>query len=171
MFIDGSNLYYSLREHHGRTDLDFAEFCQMLCREDRQLIRGYYYNALVDQVREPETYRNQQRFLDRLRRVPNLEVRLGALVYRDATSPPVEKGIDVRIATDMIVHAARGNYDTTILVSGDTDFSDAVQAVKDFGRRAEVALFGSANSSRRLRDVADAVIPLASPDLEMPWLG
>ncbi|MYH40925.1 MAG: NYN domain-containing protein [Chloroflexi bacterium] len=64
-----------------------------------------------------------------------------------------------------------GNYDTEILVSGDTDFADAVQAVKDFGRKAEVALFGTPNSSRRLRDVADSVISLAPPYFEALWLG
>ncbi len=170
VFIDGSNLYHNLRGGYDRTDIDFAKFCESLCGGSRELLRGYYYNALLDQSREPESYRKQQRFLDRLRRVPNLEVRLGALVYRTPTSPPVEKGIDVRIATDMLVHGARGNYDTAILVSGDTDFADAVQAVKDFGRKAEIALFGPGNSSRRLRDVADGVISLAPPYFEDLWL-
>lgn len=170
VFIDGSNLYHNLREHYGRTDIDFEKLCRALHGEGRELVRGYYYNALVDQTREPETYRGQQRFFDRLRRVPDLEVRIGALVYRSPSAPPLEKGIDIRIATDMLVHAARGNYDAAVLVSGDTDFADAMQAVKDFGRKAEVALFGASNSSRKLRDVADGVTSLAPPFCDDLWL-
>ena len=79
-----------------------------------------------------------------MRRTPKIEVRLGSLVYRPGAASPVEKGIGVRIATDMLVHAARGNYDAAILVSGDTDFADALQAVKDFGRNVEVHCLGSA---------------------------
>ena len=168
VFIDGSNLYHSLRAHYGRTDIDFARLPGALCGPDRELIRCYYYNAQVDQTHEPESYRSQQQFLDWLRRIDDLEVRLGALVYRP--SGPVEKGIDIRIATDMLVNAARGNYDTAILVSGDTDFVHAVQAVKDFGRKAEVALFGHGGSSRMLRDVADRVISLAPPYCHDFWL-
>ena len=168
VFIDGSNLYHSLRADYGRADIDFARFTAALCGPDRELIRSYYYNAQIDQTKDPEGYRGQQRFLDRLRRIDDLEVRLGALVYRPGG--PVEKGIDVRIATDMLVNASRGNYDAAILVSGDTDFADAVQAVKDFGRKAEIALFGPGTSSRKLRDVADRVVSLAPPYWDALWL-
>lgn len=169
VFIDGSNLYHSLRDEYSRTDLDFGAFPAALAGEDRDLIRCYYYNALIDQTKDPGTYSAQQRFLSELRRIDDLEVRLGALVYRPNRAP-VEKGIDVRIATDMLVNAARGNYDTAILVSGDTDFADALQAVKDFGCKAEVGLFGHPGSSRKLRDVADRVISLAPPFCNDFWL-
>ncbi|MBA4182032.1 MAG: NYN domain-containing protein [Anaerolinea sp.] len=171
VFIDGSNLYHSLRERYGRTDIDFAKLCNYLAN-GRELVRGYYYNATVDQGREEARYGDQQRFFDRLRRVPKLEVRLGTLVYPQAwpQAPPYEKGIDVRVATDMLTHAFRGNYDVAILVSGDNDFADALQAVKDLGRNVEVALFGNANSSRRLRDVADDTISLEPPGLASCWL-
>ena len=171
VFIDGSNLYHSLRESYGRTDIDFLKLCTTLAGGDRQLVRGYYYNATVDQSHEPERYSSQQRFFSHLRRVPKLEVKLGTLVYRNFPAvPPFEKGIDVRLATDMLLHAFRGNYDVAILASGDTDFADAIQAVKDMGRTVEVALFGTSNSSRRLRDVADDVISLAPPFLDDLWL-
>jgi uncharacterized LabA/DUF88 family protein len=171
VFVDGSNLYHSLKSEYGRTDIDFGKFCALLCN-GRQLVRGYYYNAAVDQAREGPRYASQQRFFDRLRRVPRLEVRLGTLVYPAAWpgAPPYEKGIDVRLATDMLTHAFKGNYDTAVLVSGDNDFADAVQAVKDLGRNVEVALFGNPNSSRRLRDVADDSISLRPPYLDGCWI-
>ena len=54
-------------------------------------------------------------------------------------------------------------------MSGDTDFADAVQAVKDFGRKAAVALFGPGTLSRKLRDVADRVVSLAPPYCDVLW--
>ena len=85
VYIDGSNLYHSLRQLEGRTNIDFSAFARKLAG-DRRLQRTYYYNALIDQSKDPEGYRSQQRFFDWLRRVDYLELKLGRLIYRD--SPP-----------------------------------------------------------------------------------
>ena len=50
VYIDGSNLYHSLRQLAGRTDVDFSKFSRKLVGADRQLVRTYYYNAPVDQT-------------------------------------------------------------------------------------------------------------------------
>ncbi|MCE2405363.1 MAG: NYN domain-containing protein [Dehalococcoidia bacterium] len=95
--------------------------------------------------------------LPALRRIDYFEVRLGRLVYRGWPSvPPYEKGVDIRLGTDMLAHGVAENYDVAILVSGDSDFADAVQAVKDRGLHVEAALF-PASGSQRLRDVVDKV--------------
>ncbi len=134
IYVDGSNLYHSLSHICGRHDVDFEKFATKLCN-GRRLVRIYYYNARVDQTKEPGRYRGQQRFFASLKYIPYLETRFGNLVYRDfPNSPPYEKGIDIKMATDMLVHGHRGNYDVAILVSGDNDFVDALQAVKDFGQ-------------------------------------
>ena len=102
VYIDGSNLYHSLNQAVGRTDLDFSKFSQKLVGSDRQLVRTYYYNAPVDQTKEPDRYRGQQRFFQALKRIDYFEVRLGRLVYRNWPSvPPYEKGVDIRLGTDM----------------------------------------------------------------------
>ena len=66
----------------------------------------------------------------------------------------------MRLATDMLTHAYRGNFDVALLVSRDNDFADVLQAVKDLGRHVEVALFGPASSSTQLRVIADKVITM-----------
>ena len=170
VFIDGSNLYHSLRDYFKRSDLDFEKFYHKLVGV-RRLVRVYYYNAVVDQTKDAQQYANQQRFFDKMRRLPYLEIRLGRLIYRGwPTTPPYEKGIDIKLATDMLVHAFRENYDVAILVSGDTDFADALQAVKDQGKHVEVALFGGGSSSQHLRDVADKVIILDQNYLQGCWI-
>jgi uncharacterized LabA/DUF88 family protein len=169
IYIDGSNVYHSLKDQFRRTNLNFERFCQKLV-DKRQLIRIYYYNAPVDQAKEPQRYEEQLKFFDRMRRIPYMEVKLGRLVYRNwPQEPAYEKGIDVRLAVDMITHAHRGNYDVAILVSGDNDFADALQAVKDEGKRVEVALFGREWSSQQLRDAADRAIDINRTFLRGCW--
>ena len=169
VYIDGSNLYHTLRNTTGRADIDLGKFAAKLVGS-RRLVRAYYYNAPLDQTKEPDRYRSQQRFFQALQNVDYLEVVLGRLIYRNwPTVPPYEKGIDVKIATDMLVHGHRNNYDVAILVSGDTDFADAIQAVKDLGHHVEVALF-EPGGSRRLREVADRVIPIDTGFLEGCWI-
>lgn len=169
VFIDGSNLYHSLKNVTGRTDIDIGKFVQKLVGR-RKLVRIYYYNAKVGLKEEPERYRHQQQFFASVAAVPYSELRLGRLVYNNWPSlPPFEKGIDVQLATDMLTHGFRNNYDTAILVAGDNDFVGALQAVKDLGKHVEVALFGREGSSRQLREVADRIVGLNSRFLEGCW--
>ena len=152
IYIDGSNLYHSLKKEFSRVDLDFERFCNKLLG-GRHLVRIYYYNVPLDQTKEPPRYKDQQKFFSGMRRLPYLELRLGRLIYRNwPNEPPYEKGLDVKLATDMLVHGFRGNYDVLILVSSDSDFADALQAVKDKGEHVEIALFGGAWASQHLRD-------------------
>jgi len=151
IFIDGSNLYHALKNNLRRHDLNFAEFTSKLCGS-RRLLRTYYYNVLQDVTQRPEGYREQQEFLDVLRMTPYLEVRLGST--KIAQGIPVEKGIDIMLATDLLYFAWNNFYDVAILVSGDSDFTYALQAVKNMGKHAEVAYFES-GASKDLLNIAD----------------
>jgi len=151
IFIDGSNLYHALRSNCRRYDLNFAEFASKLCGL-RRLFRTYYYNVLQDPTQRPDSYKEQQEFLDILRKTPYLEVRLGTT--KIAQGIPVEKGIDIMLATDLLYFAWNNFYDVAILVSGDSDFAYALQAVKNMGKHIEVAYFES-GVSKDLLDAAD----------------
>ncbi|MFC2047252.1 NYN domain-containing protein [Chloroflexota bacterium] len=151
IFIDGSNLYHALKSNFRRHDLNFAEFTNKLSGA-RPLFRTYYYNVLQDQAQRPEGYREQQEFFDILDKTPYLEVRLGST--KIAQGIPVEKGIDIMLATDLLYFAWNDFYDVAILVSGDSDFTYALQAVKNMGKHAEVAYFES-GASKDLLNVAD----------------
>jgi uncharacterized LabA/DUF88 family protein len=134
-----------------RHDLNFAEFTSKLCGE-RHLFRTYYYNVLQDPTQRPDSYREQKEFLDILRKTPYLEVRLGGT--KIAQGIPVEKGIDIMLATDLLYFAWNDFYDVAVLVSGDSDFAYALQAVKNMGKHVEVAYFES-GISKELLNVAD----------------
>jgi len=151
IFIDGSNLYHALQGNFRRHDLNFAEFASKLCGS-RRLFRTYYYNVLQDQIQRPDGYREQQEFLDILGRTPYLEIRLGST--KMAQGIPVEKGVDIMLATDLLYFAWNDFYDVAVLVSGDSDFTYALQAVKNMGKHVEVAYFES-GVSKDLLGVAD----------------
>ena len=169
IFIDGSNMYHSLKGHFKRTDIDIGKFCQKLL-DKRRLIRIYYYNAEVGRREEPERYKDQQKFFSGVQAIPYTELRLGRLVYNNwPNSPPYEKGVDIQLATDMITHGFKNNYDVAILVAGDNDFVGALQAVKDNGKNVEVALFGKESTSVQLRKVADRVITIDGRFLRNCW--
>jgi uncharacterized LabA/DUF88 family protein len=97
-------------------------------------------------------------------------LRLGRLVYINwPNTPPFEKGVDIQLATDIITHSFKNNYDVAVLVAGDNDYVGALQAVKDNGKNVEVALFGKERTSRQLRVAADKVITINGRFLRGCW--
>ncbi|MBI2853208.1 MAG: NYN domain-containing protein [Chloroflexi bacterium] len=169
IFIDGSNMYHSLKNHFKRTDINLEKFCEKLV-EKRRLIRIYYYNALVGRREEAERYQSQQAWFSSVRMIPYCEVRLGRLVYAGwPNSPPYEKGVDIMLTTDLLTHSFKNNYDIAILVSEDGDYVGALQAVKDNGKNVEVALFGKERTSVPLREVADKVVSIDGRFMRGCW--
>jgi uncharacterized LabA/DUF88 family protein len=167
IFIDGSNLYHALRTNFKRNDLNFTEFTNKLCGS-RNLFRIYYYNVQQDPMQWPEGYREQQEFFDILRKTPYLEVRLGGTKVAQGVS--VEKGIDIMLATDLLYFAWNDFYDVALLVSGDSDFAYALQAVKNMGKHVEVAYFES-GVSKDLLDIADKRYLLDQDFFRGLWAG
>ncbi len=167
IFIDGSNLYHALKNNFRRHDLNFAEFASKLCGS-RRLFRTYYYNVLQDSTQRPDGYQEQQEFLDILRKTPYLEARLGGTKISQGVS--VEKGIDVMLATDLLYFAWNNFYDVAVLVSGDSDFAYALQAVKNMGKHVEVAYF-EGGVSKDLLNIADDRHTLGRTFFKGLWAG
>jgi len=136
IFIDGSNLYHALKEIIPDRQVDYNKLPQKLCGA-RRLIRTYYYTVPVDRIEDEDNYKTQQKFFSRLNQIDYLTIRLGRLVNIKGTW--VEKGVDVRIAVDMLSMAVKNNFDTAILISRDGDFAYAIDAVKELGKHVEVA--------------------------------
>ncbi|MDD5486639.1 MAG: NYN domain-containing protein, partial [Dehalococcoidales bacterium] len=69
----------------------------------------------------------------------------------------------------MLTHAYSDNYDTALLVAGDSDYVYALQAVKNAGKHVEITLFGKEGTSALLRKVADKVVPIDGRLLRGVW--
>ena len=115
IFIDGNNLYHSLKHVIGKTNMEFEKFSRRLAGE-RQLIRTYYYNAPLNREDDDDKHRQQQSFFDSLDSVPYLTKRFGRLERRNvrhtmpdgtfiSTPTYVEKGVDTHIVIDMLSFA------------------------------------------------------------------
>ena len=142
IFIDGSNLYHILKRIYGATKLlsefQFNKFIEILV-SGRKLVRTYYYSAPLDQGKNEETYKKQQRFFENLKKIPDFELILCRMQKEriDGETHYVVKEDDIHIAVDMVKLAYNDAYDTAILVSTDGDFVPAVRAVKEKGKKVE----------------------------------
>jgi uncharacterized LabA/DUF88 family protein len=158
VFIDGSNLYFALKRNNKMTRVDYFQFSQALVGEKRRLIRTYYYNAAFDSSHFTDKAKSQQSFFDSLDRTPFLELRLGRII-QNREGHRMEKGVDVRMASDMVYYAARDFYDTAIVITEDQDFAPAISLVKELGKHVELGLFPDAQSREMVR-ATDKVLNL-----------
>lgn len=154
--MDGSNLYHGGKRANVR--IDVPKLAEALIG-DREQVRTYYYVAAVPQEMDKEGAKAQQQFLNRLHSTPYLDVRLGRMEKR--SSGWEEKGVDARLASDMVFMAARDLYDVAVLVSGDGDLAFAAQAVKDLGKHVENAYFKKGRSQHLIKS-CDSFIELKS---------
>lgn len=170
IFIDGSNLYYILKNLFGDDislkNFNFGKFVHLLVG-DRSLVRTYYYNAILDRNKDPNKYANQQRFFEKLKLLPNFQITLCRMQkdFKDGEVIYHVKEDDIHIAVDMLKLAYGNAYDTAILVSADGDFVPVVKAVKEIGKKVEVIGFEK-KFSWHLKQNADNFVIVKKQQLE-----
>jgi uncharacterized LabA/DUF88 family protein len=108
-----------------------------------ELIRTYYYTCVGE---------------DELKRRSVEEHLKGAGVHAPRVFSKAKgkrsKRVDITLATDMLTHAHRDNYDIAVLVAGDQDYVPLVDAVTAEGKRVAVWFFPDATNPS-LRQTAD----------------
>ena len=176
VFIDGSNFYFWLKDleaqiddKHSLLEFDFRKFAEWLAANDKnELVEVRYYIGALKRQRNNEKsekmYADQQKLLSKLQQ-QKIPVVLGQLIqHPDKTFH--EKGVDVRLAVEMIRLAREKMYDVAYLVSSDTDLVAAVEEVRSFGKK--VQYIGTARSqSFGLAKAADDVRLLRSEDIRV----
>ncbi|MBG0830892.1 NYN domain-containing protein [Planomonospora sp. ID67723] len=173
VYVDGYNLYYSLRRLGGRRYLwlDLAGLAARLLREDQVLEAVRYFTAPVR--RDPGAVTRQRRYLAALECGGALKVVLGRfqekrMRCRDCGAcwrTYEEKQTDVAIATAMVADVALDRVDVVLLISADSDLCAAVHTIREIdahrGTKTRiVTVFPPGKSSDRLRGVSDAWFPL-----------
>jgi len=182
VFVDGSNLYFAVRDGlHRQDNIDVEKLAEKLTK-GRQLVRIYYYH--VPRLEgESEAARRHQAFLNRLGYVDYLQLRLGRLVPRLVKlrcqscdkdieyTTHVQKGVDTRIAIDMVGLALLDAYDVAILVSGDADLAEAVNFIKEHTHKyVENACIMWQGWAKNLREAADVRTRLTEEFLSDCWV-
>ena len=149
VFIDGANVYRAFKTVFGWTRYSPVQLAAALAAR-RHVVRTAFYIAAVPQEMGADVYADQQRFLRRLRQQQELVVWTGRMARADGVWH--EKGVDVKIATDMVSLAYRDLFDAAILVSGDGDLAPAVQEIRRIGRIVENAIPPSRRSWHLVRE-------------------
>ncbi|MCY4582117.1 MAG: NYN domain-containing protein [Chloroflexi bacterium] len=141
VFVDGAYLEKVLLYDHDKAPIDFGRLVAAMV-EGGELLRAYYYHCLPYQSNPPTNeerarYAARHRFFTALRHIPRFEVRLGKLVRRgmDRDGKPVfqQKRVDLMLGVDMALLAGKHRIGKVALLSGDSDFTPAVEAVKNEG--------------------------------------
>lgn len=150
VFVDVQNLYYSARALYG-SRVNFSNLFEDAV-SGRQLIRAIAYVVKTDLEEE-------RAFFDALSRA-GFQVRTKDLqIFPDGTR---KANWDVGIAMDIIKMAPK--LDVVVLVSGDGDFADLIEYLKNHGHLVEVMAFGR-STSNKLKEEAELFYDLdQNPD-------
>jgi len=133
VFIDGQNLYFRCKDHFSSPWIDPLKLGQALVAEDQaqygpgshvlECVR--YYTGIHEKDRNAVQY---EKTTARLAAFEADGVGVVSLPLRyDPAGRPREKGIDVRLAIDMIRYGRDGLFDVAIVVTEDSDIDEAVQ--------------------------------------------
>ena len=176
VFIDGSNFYHRLKELCERLeqkrrllDFDYRGFVDSLVSAHQLVGVRYYVGAIRrnnNDERSERLYADQQKLLARLERY-GIDHVLGTLI-RHPDQSFHEKGVDVRLAVEMIRFAREDIYDIAYLLSSDTDLVAAVEEVQFFGKVVQYVGIAKGQSFG-LTKAADDVRLLRPEDID-PFL-
>ena len=88
--------------------------------------------------------KNQQKFLGGLEK-EGFDIKRGKILYDG--NKIREKGVDVKLATDLIIGAVDNLYDTAIVISSDTDLIPAILYIRYKKKKIEYVGFSAKPST------------------------
>jgi uncharacterized LabA/DUF88 family protein len=143
-FFDGQNFYHAARRVFGATypDFDPLPLAQMLCRQKGwDLVQVRFYTGVPAEEADPRWHSFWTRKLAMMGRrgvyvcSRELQYHDETVDLSDGTCATVrvgrEKGIDVRIALDILRLALSDAYDVALVFSQDQDLAEAALDVRD----------------------------------------
>ncbi len=103
----------------------------------------------------------QQKFLSSIEK-GGFSIERGRIVYDHKIR---EKGVDVKIAVDLVTGAYEDTYDTAVIVSSDTDLIPAIKHVLQKGKKVEYVGFSTRPSLGMSKECSLSVL-LLQEDLD-----
>ena len=140
IFIDGSNLFRSVRQYHAGVRIDYEKLRDVLT-DGRNLVNIYFFGSRPIPPKEA-----QEKFYNKLQELGYTTHIVNLKYYKGGT--PKEKGVDTSLVIEMLIHAFNKNYDVGILVAGDEDFLKVINEVKRLGPKIEIASFRNSLSDK-----------------------
>lgn len=158
MFIDNSNIFRNLNLVGQEFRIDYKQFEAVMERDGPIWETHFFATEAID---EDYAREKQNDFYNFLRLSLNYHVHTVRLKTREVRCQNcgmnwlshVEKGIDVWLASKMLILLSRNAYDTCILCSGDGDYLEAVKEVRNMAKKVELVAFRGSYS----RELAEQV--------------
>ncbi len=146
-FVDGQNLFHAAREAFGYTypNYDVSALAEQVCaRQGWDLTQVRFYTGIPDAADNARWHSFWTRKLAAMGR-RRVVVYSRPLRYRNRTVDlpdgtqhsfltGEEKGVDVRIALDVIALAHRREYDVAVIMSQDQDLSEVAEEIRTIAR-------------------------------------
>lgn len=107
-----------------------------LFKEEFEQRKTEFKNKIEKQKRN---FNGQKEFFEKINKNSLIEVRTTPLKQGDGEI--YQKGVDVKIATDIINLAHSGAYDIALILGGDTDLIECIRLVKEKGKIIIVVAF------------------------------
>jgi uncharacterized LabA/DUF88 family protein len=147
-FVDGQNLFYGAREAFGYRfpNYDVLKLAERVCIAQKwNLVQARFYTGVPDPTDDPQKSGFWTAKLAVMGR-QGIKVYTRALRYRNKTVRlpdgtvhsflhGEEKGIDVRLALDVIGLAVRNEYDVALVFSQDQDLSEVADEIRVIARQ------------------------------------
>ena len=171
VFVDGQNLFHAAREAFGYTypNYNVSDLSRQVCsRQGWELAQVRFYTGIPDADDDPRWHFFWTHKLAAMGRQGvvvyrrPLRYRNRAVALPDGTQHHFrveeEKGIDVRIALDVIALAHRCDYDVALLMSQDQDLSEVADEIRTIAREQKrwmkiASAFPHSPSSRNSRGI------------------
>lgn len=194
IFIDGGNFYHLVLKKLGIKEYDFLfnDFIEFLAN-GREIVGKRYYKGTVREKEgdkeSKEKMSEQTKLFNILKndswdsKTSKLRVRTEKIKIDDRVSnykelkekgiheieltKMREKGIDVKLATDLIVGAVDGKYDTAILISSDSDLIPAIDWIrKRKHKKIEYIGFSIINERNEEKSTRPSVAMIGGTDIQ-----
>jgi uncharacterized LabA/DUF88 family protein len=146
VFIDGSNLYFKLKSLEIRhlSRFNYRGLAEWLARGRDIVDIGYYIGvvrAKSGDEKGQKMRKMQINLFNFLRsKAQKITIHRGYLMKNEGVYH--EKGVDVKIAVDLLVGAYENLYDDAVIISSDTDLIPVMEKVKKLGKTIEYIGFG-----------------------------
>jgi uncharacterized LabA/DUF88 family protein len=168
VIIDGSNLYHKLKSFqiHNLINFKYIDLVKKLVGRRKLIKATYYIGSIRSDNRDEKTaqlYNSQLKLFNNLFH-QKIDVEKGYLMKnKDGTYH--EKGVDVKMAVDLLIGAYENIYDTAIVISSDSDLVPAIKKVREKMKSIEYVGFKNKPSYGLIMN-ADKTILLTKLQLE-----
>lgn len=163
LYVDAFNLYYGCLRKTSYKWLDLKALFSNLLDGSHEILTIKYYTAHISSRNNDESHLRQKYYLQALEKyTPEIQIYYGhylthAVKAKVVNPPPnfievfktEEKGSDVNLALHVLNDAWKNEYDCAVIVSNDSDLSEALKLVKEQHKKMIGIIFPNTDHKRK----------------------